>query len=191
MHTSYFSLERCKTSEFNELLAEQSKQRIHHKLKILEKSIELQKEQLLEEEFEAESQVQLAHLECKSHFSSNSSVNSVTSAMQSLPSVVLEDSFVIYKNPKTDKTTSQMHLLTKENLQVAVQINKDFSNSNNLTPKPNLKTNHKKQSSQYTCETVVDKSKIVFDDLQNFNGNKTHEKLAQSIDSFIDELVKG
>ena len=56
LHTSYFSLERRKTSEFNELLAEQSKQRIHRKLKILEKSFELQKEQLLEEAFEAESQ---------------------------------------------------------------------------------------------------------------------------------------
>ena len=36
-HTSYFSLERRKTSEFHKLLAEQSKQRIQHKLKILEK----------------------------------------------------------------------------------------------------------------------------------------------------------
>ena len=126
MHTSYFSLERCKTSEFNELLAEQSKQRIHHKLKILEKSTELQKEQLLEEEFEAESQVQLAHLECKSHFSSNSSVNSVASAVQSLLSVVPKDSFVIYKNPKTDKTTSQMLPLTKENLKLQFKSTKTF-----------------------------------------------------------------
>ena len=65
MHTSYFSLERRKTLEFNELLAEQRKQRIYHKLKILEKSFELQKEQLLGEAFEAKRQVQLANLEQK------------------------------------------------------------------------------------------------------------------------------
>ena len=65
LHTSYFSLERHKTSEFIELLAEQRKQRIYHKLKILEKSFELQKEQLLGEAFEAERQVQLANLERK------------------------------------------------------------------------------------------------------------------------------
>ena len=74
---------------------------------------------------------------------------------------------------------------------VTVQINKDFSNSNNLTPKSNLKSKHKKKSSKYTRETVVDKSTTSFDDLQNPTVNKTHDKVAQSIDSFIDELVEG
>ena len=60
-----------------------------------------------------------------------------------------------------------------------------------MTPKSNLKTDHKKEPSIYTCETVVDKSKIFSDDLQNFMGNKIHEKVAQSIDNFIDELVEG
>ena len=60
-----------------------------------------------------------------------------------------------------------------------------------LTPKSNLKTNHKKEPSKYTCETVVDKSKTFFDNLQKLTGNKTHVNVAQSIDSFIDELVEG
>ena len=60
-----------------------------------------------------------------------------------------------------------------------------------LTPKSNLKTNHKKEPSKYTCETVVDKSKTFFDNLQKLTGNKTHVNVVQSIDSFIDELVEG
>ena len=63
--TSYLSLERRKTAQFDQLLGEQSKERVQRKLLILEKSIELQKEQLLEEAFEAESKVQLATLERK------------------------------------------------------------------------------------------------------------------------------
>ena len=62
---------------------------------MLVKSFELQKEQLLQEAFEAESQVQLANLERKSHSSSISSGNSIASLVQSLPSVVLKDSCVI------------------------------------------------------------------------------------------------
>ena len=58
---------------------------------MLVKSFELQKEQLLLEAFEAESQAQLANLERKSH----SSGNSVASSVQSLPSVVPKDSFAI------------------------------------------------------------------------------------------------
>ena len=58
---------------------------------MLVKSFELQKEQLLQEAFEAESQAQLANLERKSH----SSGNSVASSVQSSPSVVPKDSFVI------------------------------------------------------------------------------------------------
>ena len=103
LHTSYFSLGRRKTSEFNELLAEHSKQRIHRKLKILEKSFELEKEKLLEEAFESESRVQLANLERKSQSSSNSSGNSVASSGQSLPSVVPKDSLVFTKTQKPIK----------------------------------------------------------------------------------------
>ena len=65
----------------------------------------MQKEQLLEEEFEAESQAQLANLECKSHSSSIGSGNNVASSVRSLPSAVPKDSFGIYQNPKTDKMT--------------------------------------------------------------------------------------
>ena len=82
-------------------------------------------------------------------------------------------------------------LLDKRQSKATVQINKGFSNSYNLTPKSNLKTDHKKEPSEYTRETVVDKPKTFFDDLQNFTGNKTHEKVAQSIDSFIDSLAEG
>ena len=33
--------------------------------------------------------------------------------------------------------------------------------------------------------------KRFFDDLQSLTGNKTYEKVAQSVDSFIDELAEG
>ena len=54
-----------------------------------------------------------------------------------------------------------------------------------------MKTDHQKEPNKYTCETVVDKSKTFFDNLQKLTGNKTHVNVAQSIDSFIDELVEG
>ena len=60
-----------------------------------------------------------------------------------------------------------------------------------MTPKSNLKTDHKKESSEYTRETVVDKSKTFFDDLQNLTRNKTHEIVGRSVDRFFDELVGG
>ena len=60
-----------------------------------------------------------------------------------------------------------------------------------MTPKSNLKTDHKKESSEYTRETVVDKSKTSFDDLQNLTRNKTHEIVGRSVDRFFDELVGG
>ena len=78
----------------------------------------------------------------------------------------------------------------KRQFKVTVQIDKDILNLNNLTPKSNLKTNHKKEPIEYPCETVVNKSRTFFDHLQNPTGNKIHEKVAQSIDSFIDELVE-
>ena len=151
----------------------------------------MQKEQLLEEEFEAESQAQLANLERKSHSSSIGSGNNVASSVRSLPSAVPKDSFGIYQNPKTDKMTYIDTAFDERQSKVTVQISKDFSDSNNLTPKSNLKTDHKKEPSEYIRETVVDKSETFFDDLRNLIGNKTHEKVAQSIDSFIDELVEG
>ena len=45
----YLSLKRRKTAQFHRLLVEQSQERVQRKLLILEKSFELQKEQLLEE----------------------------------------------------------------------------------------------------------------------------------------------
>lgn len=42
---------------------------------------------------------------------------------------------------------------------------------------------------KYTLETAVEKSAKFFDDLQNPTRNKAHDKVAQSIDNFIDELV--
>ena len=125
-HTSYFLLKRRKTSEFNELLAEQSKQGIYRKLKILENWFELQKEQLLEKEFEAGSQAQLANLERKSHFSSDSSGNSVVSSVQSLLSVLPKGSLAIYQNPKTDKMTYIDAPFDKSQSKVTVWIKKDF-----------------------------------------------------------------
>ena len=58
-------LKRRKTVQFDQLLVEQSKERVQRKLLILEKSFELQKEQLLKESFEADTKVQLATLEKK------------------------------------------------------------------------------------------------------------------------------
>ena len=173
------------------MLAEQSNQKIHHKLKILKKSSELQKEQLLEEVFKAVSQAQLANLECKSHSSSNSSVNSIASSVQSLTLSCTQGLVCYLPKPKNWQNDFIDAPFDKRQSKLAVQINKDFSNSDNLTPKSNLKTDHKKEPSKYTCETVVDKSKTFSDDLQNFMGNKIHEKIAQSIDNFIDELVEG
>ena len=70
---------------------------------------------------------------------------------------------------------------------MTVQINKNLSNSNNLTHKSNWKTDYKKEPSEYT---VVDKSTIFFYYLQNSTNIKTYGKVVQLIDSFIDELVK-
>ena len=83
-NTSYLSLERHKTAQFDQLLAEQSKERVQRKLLILEKSFELQKEQLLEEAFEAESKVQLATLERKGKPSFNRN-ESISVLAHSLP----------------------------------------------------------------------------------------------------------
>ena len=56
-----------------------------------------------------------------------------------------------------------MHPLTKGN------------RDRQLRPTSNLKTDHKKEPSEYTREAVVDKSKTFFDDLQNLTRNKTHK----------------
>ena len=107
----------------------------------------MQKEQLLGEAFEAERQAQLVNLERKGHSSSNSSGNSVASSVQSLTSVVPKDLFGICQNPKTDRMTYIDTPFDKRQSKVTVQTNKGFSNSYNLTPKSNLKTNHKKEPS--------------------------------------------
>ena len=93
---------------------------------------------------------------------------------------------------KTQELTKRLiHRCALWQSKVTFQISKDFLNSNSLTLKSNLKTHHKKGSSEYTHESIVDKSKTFFDNLQNLTGNKTHGKVAQSIDRFIDELVEG
>ena len=100
-NTSYLSLERRQTAQFDQLLAEQSKERVQRKLLILEKSFELQKEQLLEEAFEDECKVQLATLERKGKLSFNR--NESTSVLaHSLPEIVPKNSFDIYQNTKKE-----------------------------------------------------------------------------------------
>ena len=92
---------------------------------------------------------------------------------------------------KTQELTKRLiHRCALWQSKVTFQISKDFLNSNSLTLKSNLKTHHKKGSSEYTHESIVS-SKTFFDNLQNLTGNKTHGKVAQSIDRFIDELVEG
>ena len=93
-NTSYLSLERRKTAKLDQLLEEQSKERVQRKLVILEKLFELQKEQLLEEAFEGESKVQLATLERKRKPSLNSN-ESVSVSAHSLSEIVPKDSLNI------------------------------------------------------------------------------------------------
>ena len=93
---------------------------------------------------------------------------------------------------KSQELTKRLiHRYTLWQSKVTFQISKHFPNTNSLTLESNLKTHHKKGPSEYTHESIVDKSKTFFDDLQNLTGNKTHGKVAQSIDRFIDELVEG
>ena len=56
---SYLSLKKHKTGQLDQLLKEQSKERVKRKLLIVEKSFKMQREQWLEETFEAESKVQV------------------------------------------------------------------------------------------------------------------------------------
>ena len=137
----------------------------------------MQKDQLLEETLVAESQAQLINLEHRSHLSSNSSGNSAASSGQSLSFVVRKDSFAFYQTQEPTKLLTDTPF-DKRQSKFTAQINKDFFNSNNLTPKSNLKTDHRKKSSEYTHETIVDKPTLFFDDLQNPTGNKTHDKVA-------------
>ena len=60
----------------------------------------------------------------------------------------------------------------KRQSKITVQINKEFFNSNNLTPKSNLKSEHKKQPSEYTRETVVDKSTTFYTIYKTLLGTK-------------------
>ena len=56
---SYLSLKKHKTGQLDQLLKEQSKERVKRNLLIVEKSFKMQREQWLEETFEAESKVQV------------------------------------------------------------------------------------------------------------------------------------
>ena len=73
---SYLSLKKHKTAQLDQLLKEQSKERVKRKLLIVEKSFKMQREQWLEETFEAESKVQVEVLgrNRKSSLNNNESV---------------------------------------------------------------------------------------------------------------------
>ena len=190
-HTSYLPLDRRKTTEFNELLAEQSKERIERKMKILEKSFELQKEQLLEEAFEAESKAQLVNLERRSNSSIRSN-DSISSQVQPLPSFVPKDSFAIYQNSKNHEFAYTATPLDKPQTKVTVQINKDVPQPDDLIPQACSKTDIKEFSSRHTkIKTMFDTSPSMLDNLQDLTKDNKLHRVARSIDIFIDELVEG
>ena len=73
---SYLSLKKHKNAQLDQLLKEQSKERVKRKLPIVEKSFKMQREQRLEETFEAESKAQVEVLgrNRKSSLNNNESV---------------------------------------------------------------------------------------------------------------------
>ena len=189
-NTSYLSLERRKTAQFDQLLAEQSKERVPRKLLILEKLFELQKEQSLEEAFEAESKVQLAALERKGKPSFNRNEN-ISVLAHSLPEIVPKDLFDIYQNTKKNLINEKPNKVTlsESQSQEKTQIHRKLSISEIPTFQSNLNTDNKvglkslsqkKNENQFSSESTQSNSKI--------------EKLctvARSLDSFIDDLVEG
>ena len=189
-NTSYVSLERRKTAQLDQLLAEQSKERVQRKLLILEKSFELQKEQLLEEAFEAESKVQLATLERKRKPSLNSN-ESVSVSAHSLSEIVPKDSFDIYKNTRKDIIDEKPDKVTlhESHSQKKVQIHGKLPISKTPASQANLDTDSKVDSKSLS----ENKNEIRFC-FKNTQSNPKDEKLctvARSLDSFIDDLVEG
>lgn len=128
--TSYLPLDRRKTAEYNDFVTEQNKERTKRKLKILEKSFELQKEKLLEEAFEEESKAKLAYLEQQqlskreSLFSGSSLSLSQSSQMsqasadsrktKSIHRTVPQDSLEIYKTLRKSSTTKHSEMTNLE-----------------------------------------------------------------------------
>ena len=96
----------------------------------------MQKEQLLEEAFEAESKVQLANLERKRKPSLNSN-ESVSVLTHSLPEIALKDSFDIYQNTKRNLTDEKPDKVTlsESQSQEKTQIHRELPAS-----QANLKT---------------------------------------------------
>ena len=102
------------------------------------------KKKSLEEAFEAESKVQLATLEKKRNLSLNSN-ESVSVLVNSLPEVVLKDSFDIYQNArkeiideKPDKVT-----LGESHSQEKAQIHRKLPIAKTLASQANLNTDSK------------------------------------------------
>ena len=141
---SYLSLERLKTAQFDQLLAEQSKKRVQRNLLILEKSFELQKEQLFEEAFDAESKVQLATLERKRKPSLNWN-ESISVLAHSLPEIVPKDSFSIYQNSKKNLVDEKPDKVTlsESQSQEKTQIHRKLPISEIPTSQANLNTDNK------------------------------------------------
>ena len=141
---TYLSLERRKTAQFDQLLAEQSKERVQRKLLILEKSFELQNEQLLEEAFEAESKVQLTTLERKGKPSFNRN-ESISVLAHSLPEIVPKDSFDIYQNTKKNLINEKPDnvTLSESQSQEKTQIHRKLRISEIPTFQSNLNTDNK------------------------------------------------
>ena len=189
-NTSYLSLERRKTAQFDQLLAEQSKERVHRKLLILEKSFELQKEQLLEEAFKAESKVQLAILERKGKPSLNGS-ESVSVLAHSLSEIVPKDSFDIYENTRKDIIDEKPDKVTlrESHSQKKAQIHRKLPISKTPASQANLNTDSKVGLKSLS----LNKSEIRFS-FENTQTNPKDQKLStvvRSSDSFINDLVEG
>ena len=84
-----------------------------------------------------------------------------------------------------------MHPLTKGNLKLQFKSTKTFLIHIIWHPNPIWKLIIRKSPANIPVKLLLTSPKCFFDDLQSLTGNKTYEKVAQSIDSFIDELAEG
>ena len=187
---SFLSLERRKTAQFDQLLAEKSKERVQRKLLILQKPFQLKKEQLLQEAFKAESKVQLATLERKRKPSLNSN-ESVSVLAHSLSEIVPKDSFDIYQNTRKDIIEEKPDKVTlrESHSQRKAQIHRKLPISKTPTSQAILNTDNKvdlKSLSQNKNEI-----RLSFENTQSNTKDKKLCTVAQSFDSFTDNLVEG
>ena len=148
----------------------------------------MQKEQLLEEAFEAESKVQLATLERKRKQSFNSN-ESVSVSAHSLSEIVPKDSFDIYKYTRKDIIDKKHDKVTlhESHSQKKVQIHRKLPISKTPASQANLDTDSKVGSKSLS----ENKNEIQFS-FENTQSNPKDEKpctVARSLDSFIDNLV--